>query len=248
LPTAGTQFAKIQFASTQFASTQEWQVLDLTSLMIRGVALDMDGLLFETEGLYWQVGDTVLQRRGYRYSKELQNRMMGRVGVAAVQQMIDLHHLDDDAAELLAECDEIFAAMLLLGVEQMPGVDAMIRRFQDKKLPFGLATSSRRRFATVLMDTVDWKSDLKFSLTGDDVTRGKPDPQMYQMAAERLGIPPQQMLVLEDSGNGCAAGVAAGAIVVAVPSEHTKEQCFDGAVLIANTLNDPKLLALLAKK
>ena len=214
--------------------------------MIRGVALDMDGLLFETEGLYWQVGDTVLQQRGHRFSKELQNRMMGRVGVAAVQQMIDMHNLDDGAVELLAECDEIFASMLELGVDQMPGVDAIIRTFQAMRLPFGLATSSRRRFAKVLMDTVDWKNELKFMLTGDDVTRGKPDPQMYQMAAERLGIPPQQMLVLEDSGNGCAAGVAAGAIVVAVPSEHTKDQCFDGAVLIANTLIDPKLLALLA--
>ncbi|MDG2221427.1 MAG: HAD-IA family hydrolase [Rubripirellula sp.] len=233
---------QLHHPSCQDTETEE---RDLTSLMIRGVALDMDGLLFETEGLYWQVGDTVLQRRGYRYSKELQSRMMGRVGVAAVQQMIDLHNLEDDAVELLAECDEIFASMLELGVDQMPGVDAMIRRFQNKKLPFGLATSSRRRFATVLMETVDWKSDLKFSLTGDDVTRGKPDPQMYQMAADRLGIPPQQMLVLEDSGNGCAAGVAAGAIVVAVPSEHTKEQCFDGSVLIADTLNDPKLIALI---
>ncbi len=122
--------------------------------MIRGVALDMDGLLFETEGLYWQVGDTVLQRRGYRYSKELQSRMMGRVGVAAVQQMIDLHNLEDDAVELLAECDEIFASMLELGVDQMPGVDAIIRRFQNKKLPLRLITNSRRRAAPVLMGTV----------------------------------------------------------------------------------------------
>ncbi|MEM1068518.1 MAG: HAD-IA family hydrolase [Planctomycetota bacterium] len=213
----------------------------MTERTIRGVALDMDGLLFETEGLYWEVGDTVLKRRGYRYGKELQSRMMGRVGVAAVQQMIDLHELDDTAEDLLAESDEIFTELLKQGVEQMPGVESMIQTFRDQRLPFGLATSSRRKFVEVLIGPMPWKDELSFVLTGDDVTRGKPDPQMYLMAAEKLSIPPEQMLVLEDSGNGCAAAVAANAIAVAVPSEHTKDQCFDGAALIANTLNDPEL-------
>lgn len=217
----------------------------MVNARICGVALDMDGLLFDTEGLYWQVGDTVLQRRGHRFSKALQNRMMGRIGVAAVQQMIDMHELNDTAEDLLEECDEIFASMLKHGVEKMPGVDAIMESFRARQLPFGLATSSRRRFVKVLIGEVDWEADLKFVLTGDDVTRGKPDPQMYQMAAERLGIEPPQMLVLEDSGNGCAAAVAAGAITVAVPSEHTKEQNFDGAVLIADTLNDPRLHKLI---
>jgi beta-phosphoglucomutase-like phosphatase (HAD superfamily) len=122
----------------------------------------------------------------------------------------------------------------------------MIQLFRDERLPFGLATSSRRKFVTVLLSSMSWKDELSFVLTGDDVTRGKPDPQMYLMAAEQLGIPPQQMLVLEDSGNGCAAAVAANAITVAVPSQHTKEQCFEGAVLIADTLNDPDIKKLVS--
>jgi len=213
--------------------------------MIRGVALDMDGLLFDTEGLYWEVGDTVLKRRGFRYSKELQNRMMGRVGVAAVQQMIEMHQLDVEAEDLLEECDEIFTAMLSRGVQKMPGVDEIISLFQEKELPFGVATSSRRKFVDVLLSEMPWRNELTFLLTGDDVTRGKPDPQMYQMAAAKLSIEPNQMLVLEDSGNGCAAAVAAGAIAVAVPSQHTKDQSFDGATLVAETLNDPRLRELL---
>ena len=56
--------------------------------MIRGVALDMDGLLFDTESLYWECGDELLQRRGKRYCKQLQQQMMGRVGAAAMQKMI----------------------------------------------------------------------------------------------------------------------------------------------------------------
>ena len=58
---------------------------------VLGVALDMDGLLFETESLYTIVGDRVLQQRGHQFSRELQQRMMGRVGVAAIQQIGRAH-------------------------------------------------------------------------------------------------------------------------------------------------------------
>jgi HAD superfamily hydrolase (TIGR01509 family) len=211
---------------------------------VRGVALDMDGLLFDTEGLYWGVGDTVLQRRGYRFSKELQQRMMGRTGVAAMQQMVELHGLADSPEQLLAESSSLFAEIIAEGAPPMPGLDSWIGFLQQLGLPFGLATSSQRKFVDVIFESIPWRDSLTFILTGDDVTRGKPDPQMYLLAAEAMSIEPSQMLVLEDSGNGCAAAVAAGAVTVAVPSEHTQEQPFDGAVLIADSLTDARLWEL----
>jgi HAD superfamily hydrolase (TIGR01509 family) len=213
--------------------------------MICGVALDMDGLLFDTERLYWQVGETMLARRGRRYCKALQQQMMGRIGVAAMQQMVDFHGLDDSAEQLLEESDELYSEMLAGGVAAMPGVERWIERLCDAGLPFGLATSSRRKFVDVLFSEVSWRGALAFTISGDDVTRGKPDPEIYLRAAELLSIPPQRMLVLEDSGNGCAAAVAAGAIAVAVPSEHTREQNFAGAHLIADSLADPRLWDLI---
>jgi HAD superfamily hydrolase (TIGR01509 family) len=208
---------------------------------IRGVALDMDGLLFDTERLYWEVGDTILQRRGHRYCKTLQERMMGRIGVAAIGQMIDFHSLPDSAPRLLEESDLLFTQILMDGVPQMQGVDDWIELLRSLELPFCLATSSRRKFVDILFSRIPWRESLAFILTGDDVTRGKPDPQMYQLAAEGLEVEPAEMLVLEDSGNGCAAGVAAGAYTVAVPSEHTRDQSFDGAKFVADTLADPRL-------
>lgn len=205
----------------------------------------MDGLLFDTEGLYWEVGDTVLQRRGFQYSKELQTHMMGRVGVAALQQMVDFHSLKDSPESLLSESDELFAAKLADGVPPIPGVTAWIDHLRTHQIPFGLATSSRRRFVEILFETIPWKQDLAFILTGDDVQQGKPHPEMYLRAAAQLGIPPDQMLVLEDSGNGCAAAVAAGACTVAIPSIHTQGQNFDGVNLIADTISDSRLWAMI---
>lgn len=201
----------------------------------------MDGLLFDTEELYWEVGDTVLQRRGFRFCLELQQRMMGRVGVAAIEQMVDFHDLDDDPLALLAESDELFEGMLASNLRPMPGLTEWIDLLHEVQMPFGLATSSQRKFVDIIFEEISWRDSLEFVLTGDDVTHGKPHPEMYVSAARMLSILPAEMLVLEDSGNGCAAAVAAGAFTVAVPNAHTRDQAFDGAKLIAKSLADPKL-------
>ncbi len=212
---------------------------------VAGVALDMDGLLFDTERIYWQVGDTILQRRGHRYSSALQARMMGRIGTAAVQQMIDYHSLDDSAEELLAESDQLYGELLPELLRPMPGLEEWIDQLHRSGVPFALTTSSRRKWVDVIFAELHWRQSLTFVLTGDDVRQGKPHPEMYLIAAEKFQLQPQQMLVLEDSGNGCAAGVAAGANVVAIPNEHTREQDFSGAMLVAESLLDRRLWQLL---
>jgi len=218
-----------------------WLMSDRSSFTgpVLGVALDMDGLLFETEGLYWTVGDRVLQQRGHRFCHALQQRMMGRVGVAAIQQMIDFHSLSDDPNDLLTECDAIYHELLADGPDPMPGLDLLIETLTRSGVPFGVATSSRRTFATRILQPQAWFDSLAFLLTGDDVQNGKPHPEMYLSAADRMGICPANMLVLEDSGNGSAAGVAAGAIVIAVPSQHTRDHAFENVHAIAQSLHDP---------
>lgn len=213
---------------------------------IRGVALDMDGLLFETESLYWQVGQRILQRRGHQFTSELQQRMMGRVGATAFEQMIDHHGLSDDPHALLAEGEIIYHELLAEGPEPMPGMAELIALLQRSGIPFGIATSSRRVFVDKILGPQPWRTSLAFLLTGDDVTHGKPHPEIYQRASERLGIAPAEMLVLEDSGNGCAAAVAAGAVVIAVPNACTQDHPFESVHAIAHSLRDPVIAQCLS--
>lgn len=212
---------------------------------IAGVALDMDGLLFDTESLYWQVGQTVLARRGYQFTRILQQRMMGRVGAAALQEMVAHHSLSDTAEVLLAESDEIYDRLILGGVPVMPGLDRLIDALRRSGLPFGVATSSQRKFAQRILSPMPWYSELRFVLTGDDVRHGKPHPEIYQRAASAMQITPANLLVLEDSGNGSASGVAAGAVVISVPNECTHDHSFEGVYGIAKGLDDPLVLRLL---
>jgi beta-phosphoglucomutase-like phosphatase (HAD superfamily) len=84
-----------------------------------------------------------------------------------------------------------------------------------------------------------------FVLAAEDVIQGKPHPEIYEKAARRFGVSAAELLVLEDSANGCRAAVAAGARVVAVPGGHSRRHDFTGAAWIADSLADPRIYALL---
>jgi pseudouridine-5'-monophosphatase len=92
-----------------------------------------------------------------------------------------------------------------------------------------------------VLTRLNLKQRFRFILTSADIRHGKPDPEIYLLSAARLGIAPSQMMVLEDSANGCRAAVDAGAFTVAVPNRHTHNHNFSGARFIADTLNDPRI-------
>lgn len=211
--------------------------------LVRGVALDMDGLMFDTEPLYHRAADQLLIERGRRFEDAVRRQMMGQPGPQAIQVLIDYYGLPEPWQAVLGEAEAIFDQLVKQELRPLPGLDGLLEKFTSLGLPYGVATSSRRSFADDILRRGGVAASLRFVLTGDDVTRGKPHPEIYERAADALGIPTGSLLVLEDSGNGCAAAVAAGAVTVAVPGPHSLDHDFSGAVLVAESLKDPRLLS-----
>jgi HAD superfamily hydrolase (TIGR01509 family) len=211
----------------------------------KAVVFDLDGLMFNTEELYQDVGAEILRRRGKRFDDELLDAMMGCPASVALQRMIDWHALDATVAQLSDETDALFAELLQRRLQVMPGLWELLTAIEGAGLPKAIATSSGPVFAGRVLQKFDLAAKFAFVLTCDDVTDGKPHPEIYRLAARRFGIAPRDMLVLEDSQNGCRSAVSAGAIVVAVPGGHSRRHDFSGAVLIASSLADPRVLALL---
>ncbi|HEX4131569.1 MAG TPA: HAD-IA family hydrolase [Pirellulales bacterium] len=211
----------------------------------KAVVFDLDGLMFNTEELYQGVGTELLRRRGCDFPVELLNRMMGRPGRVSLQMMIDWHCLPDTVEQLASETTEIFAGILDTRLAFMPGLAELLAALEAAVIPKAIATSSGRHFASDVLRRFDLEPRFAFLLTAEDVVDGKPHPEIYLSAARRLGVAPTEMLVLEDSQNGCRAAVAAGAIAVAVPAGHSRAHDFDGAALVADTLADPRLYELL---
>jgi HAD superfamily hydrolase (TIGR01509 family) len=211
----------------------------------RAVVFDLDGLMFNTEDLYQEVGGVLLRRRGHEFSAELLDRMMGRPGRKALEIMIEFHGLEATVEQLLTETDEVFPRILDARLALMPGLQELLAALEAAGVPKAIATSSRRHFVTDVLGRFQLAPRFQFILSAEDVVEGKPHPEIYLTAARKFGLRPAEVVVLEDSENGCKAAVAAGTIAVAVPGGHSLRHNFTGARLVAESLADPRLYELL---
>jgi len=213
--------------------------------MIRAVCFDLDGLMFNTEEVFYASAEVLLGRRGLPMSRAAMNAMLGRRPMESMQNLIDLLSLTDQPGPLLDESRVIFHELLDSHLQVMPGLFELLDRIEAKGLPKGVATSSPRDYLEHMLNRFDLLHRFPVTLTAGDVTHGKPHPEIYLTAAERLGVKPEQMLVLEDSHAGSKAGVTAGAFVVSVPHDHTADHDFTGTRHQASSLIDPFILDLI---
>ena len=208
---------------------------------LKAVVFDLDGTLLNTEEIYWDVGSELLRRRGHQATRELINQMMGRPSRVALQIMINWHQLDATVPQLQAETRDIFTSLLDARLALMPGALELIDAAEGAGLPRAIATSSSRAFLDDALRRLDIATRFQVTLTADDVHEGKPHPEIYLLTAQRLELAPAEMLVLEDSANGCKAAVAAGAYTVAVPGEHSHDHDFTGVRFTAESMHDPRI-------
>ena len=211
----------------------------------RAVVFDMDGLMFNSEDIYTMVGTELMGRRGHEFTPELKRAMMGLPPQRAFETMIEWYDLDDDWEAMGEESNAIFAALVEDHLDTMPGLLALLDALEAAKRPKAIATSSVRELAEACLSQFDLLSRFSFVLTAEDITHGKPHPEIYLTAAARLGLMAHDLLVLEDSHNGCCAAAAAGAFTVAVPGDHSRDHDFSMADLVVDGLHDDRLYAVL---
>ena len=214
----------------------------------RAVAFDMDGLILDTEVIYNQVGLRLMASHGVTYPAELRRAIMGRRPLDCFTEMIRWHALRNvTPVRLEAESNAIFMQLVKeQGAALMPGFAALIDVLESCGVRRCICTSASRPLMEASL-APEVARRFEFVVTAEDIVHGKPDPEIYRLAAARLGITPSEMVVLEDSQNGCLAGHAAGAMTVAVVAPHCEGQMYTDADLITDRLDSTELLSLFAK-
>jgi HAD superfamily hydrolase (TIGR01509 family) len=214
-------------------------------LPLQAVTFDLDGLMFNTEMLYERVMRQLLAKREKPFEQSLLDQMMGRPGFIALTILRDWHQLEETVEDIYADSDAIFLDLLDRELAPMPGLVELLAALEAHRVPKAIATSSRRPVVERMLDHFGWQPRFDFILTSGDVLHGKPNPEIYLKAAEKHGIPPAAMLVLEDSHNGCRAAIEAGAHAVAVPGDHSRSHDFAGAQFVADSLADHRIYKVL---
>jgi HAD superfamily hydrolase (TIGR01509 family) len=208
---------------------------------LRAVVFDLDGLMFNTEDLYQETGRTILARRGCEFEPALIDQMMGRPSLKALEIMIQWNKLSDTVEALAAESAEVLFGLVGTRLCPMPGLLELLCALETTGIPKGIATGSGRHFLDRVLAQSGIADRFAFTIAGDEIEHGKPAPDMYLLAAEKHGVLPQQVMVLEDSQLGCQSAVAADTYAVAVPSGHSHTHRFPAAKFVADSLSDPRI-------
>jgi HAD superfamily hydrolase (TIGR01509 family) len=183
---------------------------------------DMDGLLVDSEPLSEIAMDRFLARRMLDNDQDLMDQLLGRRLPEAITIVKAWFDLDGSVEALTAEYGETRLDALRGGVPVMPGAREIVAWAQEHGIPSALATSSQRAHADVSLAAAGLTGQFAAEATGNEVENGKPDPDIFLLAAARLGVEPARCLVLEDAPAGLQAAKAAGMSVVWVPNDYSR--------------------------
>ena len=208
---------------------------------IKAVLFDMDGLMIDTESLSTEAFINSAKAQGYNMTKEETLKVLGFTKASIYQFWIDYFQgTNVDGKKLVDDHYEYIEKILYtVGPEKMPYVEELLKYLRENNYKIAVASSS---------DTADIKNNLEKTklekyideiASGAEVENGKPAPDVFLLAAERLGVDAKDCLILEDSKAGIKAGKASGAMVFMVPDMFTVDkECEDTADRILTNLGE----------
>ncbi|XP_001968283.3 pseudouridine-5'-phosphatase [Drosophila erecta] len=216
------------------------------------VIFDCDGTLIDSEGIYLKTVQEVLAPYGLTYTKADQTLHMGMPICAFSQHIVKDLNLPLSAAEFRQRF-EAATEKNMKNVSLLPGVRDLILHLHEYRIPFCIATSSFKNLFKVKAESFkDLFLAFHHVVCGDDPElgpgRGKPQPDIYLLAASRFNPPadPKKCLIFEDAPVGLRGGIAAGIQVVFIPTDQVTKQQKKGASMVLKSMADfrPELFGL----
>jgi len=205
--------------------------------MIKAVIFDMDGTMFDTEKLWGTVTRELAGKYGVVWDESVRTQMMGKKDSEALFVMKEYFKMSVSVEELIAvRRDMIMNDLSLVGMNE--GLVELLDLLEERGIMKAIATSSFREFTEKLIAQFRLGNRFEVIVTGDDVLVSKPDPTMFLKAAELLGVPSQECLVLEDAQNGVEAAHNARMKVYAIPHDASRHHDFSKADKVLESMRE----------
>jgi mannitol-1-/sugar-/sorbitol-6-/2-deoxyglucose-6-phosphatase len=181
------------------------------------VIFDLDGVLADSEPWWNQIDAKLLAEHGVSYRGEYHRNVLGVSYRIAVEFYKNAFHISAPVAELMRRRGEIASEFFAKNVGLFPSAKTTLEQLREMKLRLAVATSSVSASARPFLERTGIRSFFEVIVTGDEVQRGKPDPDIYLRTVDKLGIAPEACLVIEDALAGVAAAKGANMRVAAIP-------------------------------
>ena len=197
--------------------------------MKKAIIFDMDGTLFDTESIYHMGWERVALQYGQVFQPEFQIAACGTTG----QKMLDTVHQyypEVDAPSFVRDCSKWFEEQVRKELPEKPGLPEILNYMKEQGFKMAIASGSRLEMIKHNLQKAGIENYFEVIASGHEVERGKPEPDVFLLAVERLGLNPKECYVIEDGVNGVKAGIAAGCDTIMVPDliqpdDELKEKC-----------------------
>ncbi|MDE2853156.1 MAG: HAD family phosphatase [Chloroflexota bacterium] len=184
----------------------------------KAIIFDMDGLLVDSEPLWYEAEKDMIESCGYTYTEEVREQTIG-VRVDEFAEIIYRNYpkVADAPAGIIKEISRRVLSLPRERIPPRPGADEILRYVAERQIPRAIASSSGQTVIEHFVKLLGWDRLIPRRFSAEAVARGKPAPDIYLHAARQIGVEPQDCLALEDSLAGTQAALAAGMTCFSVP-------------------------------
>jgi HAD superfamily hydrolase (TIGR01509 family) len=190
---------------------------------IEAVLFDLDGTLVDSMWMWRTIDIEYLARFGIEMPSNLQEEIAGISVTQTAVYFQKAFGITDSVGKIISDWDAMARQKYKEEVPLKPGTLAFLKDLKEKNIPCAIATSNSRTLTEEVLQSHKIKPFFKEIITGEDIHKGKPDPDVYLECARCLGISPEKCLVFEDIPYGILAGKRAGMKVCAIEEDYAKE-------------------------
>lgn len=200
--------------------------------MIKAVIFDMDGVLIDSEPLHHKIFKAYIHNKfGLMISDEEYNTFIGTTNKSIFTALQNRHGVKGNIDAYIEEYEEEYFAYLMTATGEKPiyGVDHLIKKLHQAGMRVALASSSPKKHIDIIVEMFGLNEFFAQKVSGQEVKRGKPAPDIFLRAAELLQVSPEECLVFEDSKNGIVAAKEAGMKCIAFYNRNSGNQDLSAA-------------------
>lgn len=190
----------------------------------KAVIFDMDGTLVHNMHFHQQAWMQFLQNHGIHITEEEYNEKNHGTRMEIVPRYFNRKLTAEETNKLGAEKEALYREIYTPHLQPISGLDLFLTKLKEKNIKIGLATAGDKENIDFTIDGLGIRHYFDVVTGSEEVKKGKPDPEVFLLTAQKLGVAPQECLVAEDSMSGIQAGLTANMQVLGIASTHTREE------------------------